>query len=432
MIISASIRKQKLSDLRASKPEGSQKLFYKGRAETFPVHRIPLDLLIFNEHNGRIEAEMLTWKQEHQAPTAYTEEKHEEIRSLLWKLNITKNEATLVDLKKKSQQRAGIVSLDGVIIDGNRRAMLLGRLQEELHQPHYFDAIILPDAYADNEGEIVRLETQYQLGEDAKVEYGPIQKYLHARRLNLDIGIGVDEIDGLMGRDKGYSVRLLGIMELMDGYLEHIGCPRLYTMLKDGDATKEGMFVDLYSDLKRIEGKNSKVDWVQDEIDQIRLRTIQFDYIRLGEFADAKKSYRSISHQGGKKNFYCHEDIWRDFASEHGKVVDPITTAMDDLEGYIAKNPHHETKTEAANARDNEWRDVVDAAMKKNFGTSGDKLYYRMADLKPRELLVKAKLALKEIDIEDDSLLADPGNEKLVRELNQMTYEMKKRFERRG
>ncbi|NGY04963.1 hypothetical protein [Solimonas terrae] len=432
MVVSASVRKEKLSELLKSKPEGTQKLFYKGRAQTFPVHRISLDLLIFNEHNGRIEAEMLTWMQEHQAPTAYTQEKHDKIKSLLWELNEGRNEATLADLKKKQQQRPGIVSLDGVIIDGNRRAMLLERLGIQEHQPQYLEAIILPDAYADNEKEIVRLETQYQLGEDAKVEYGPIQKYLHARRLRVDLDIKEEEIDSLMGREKGYAARLLAIMQLMDAYLDHIGCPRLYTMLKDADGTKEGMFVDLYSDLKRIEGKNAKVPWVQDEFDQLRLRTIQFDYIRFGEFADAKKSYRAISHQGNSKNFYCHEDIWREFAGEHGKVVDPITATADDLETYIAKNPHHGTKTEAAIARDREWRDTVDSAMKRNFGTAGDKLYYRMEVLKPRELLVKAKLALEKIDIEDDSLIADPDNLTLVRELNQLTYEMKKRFERRG
>lgn len=431
MVVSAAVRKEKLSELQNSQPEGTQKLFYKGRAQTFPVHRISLDWLIFNEHNGRIEAEMITWLQEHQGGTAYTEEKHERIKKLLWDLNVARNEATLADLKKKQQQRPGIVSLDGVIIDGNRRAMLLGRIGAEAHQPQYLEAIILPDAYADNESEIVRLETQYQLGEDAKVEYGPIQKYLHARRLHVDLGIDVEEIDSLMGRDKGYAARLLGIMELMDSYLEHIGCPRLYTMLKDSDGTKEGMFVDLYADLKRVASKNPKVDWVQEEIDQIRLQTIQFDYIRLGEFADAKKSYRAISHQGSRKNFYCHEEIWNEFAQEHGKVIDPITATMDDLETYIAKNTHHESKTDAANAREHEWREIVDSAMKRNFGTTEEKLRYRVEEFRPRQLLERAKLALDQIDVDDDSLFADPVNEKLVRELNQLTYEMKKRFEKR-
>ena len=107
--------------------------------------------------------------------------------------------------------------------------MLLRRLETITKTKQYFDAIILPDSYADNQKEIVRLETQYQLGEDAKVEYGPLQKYLHARRLNKDLGIDEEEIDQLMAEKPGTARRLLGIMELMDEYLEYIGCPRLYT-----------------------------------------------------------------------------------------------------------------------------------------------------------------------------------------------------------
>src|SRR3546814_14069083 len=79
------------------------------------------------------------------------------------------------------------------IIDGNRRAMLLRRLEKTTGIKQHFDAIILPHAYADNQEAIVRLETQYQLGEDAKVEYGALQKYLHVRRLHVDLGIPKDQ-----------------------------------------------------------------------------------------------------------------------------------------------------------------------------------------------------------------------------------------------
>src|SRR3546814_19031305 len=97
-------------------------------------------------------------------------------------------------------------------------------------------------------------------------------------------------------------------MELMDEYLVHIGAPRLYTMLKDGDGSKEGMFVDLHGDLNRINGGKHKIPWVFDaDLDPLQLKLIQFDYIRLGELADAKKAYREISHQGNGNNFRSEE-----------------------------------------------------------------------------------------------------------------------------
>src|SRR3546814_3410746 len=89
-------------------------------------------------------------------------------------------------------------------------------------------------------------------------------------------------------------------------------------MLKDSDGTKEGMFVDLHADLKRIEVGKAKIPWAFDpDIDPLQLRLIQFDYIRLGDFADAKKVYREISHQGKDRNFFASKDIWEQFRDSH-------------------------------------------------------------------------------------------------------------------
>jgi hypothetical protein len=173
MVLAPQIPKQKLVELVANGPsQGKQKLYYQGVTQSFDVYRIDLDWLIYNRHNGRLEAEMLTWEQEHAVtPEHYDDDLHRLIENLLWKSNVSRNEQTLEDLADKQQQRPGIVSLDGVVIDGNRRAMLLRRLEDKKQAKQYLDAIILPHAYDENQKEIVRLETQYQLGEDSKVEY---------------------------------------------------------------------------------------------------------------------------------------------------------------------------------------------------------------------------------------------------------------------
>lgn len=435
MVLSTDIRRNKLSDLKASgESQGKQKLYYMGETQSFDVYRIDLDHLIYNRHNGRIEAEMLTWEQENAAPIGtYDDELHKKIDTFLWDSNKGRNKATLTDLTSKGQQKPGIVSLDGVIIDGNRRAMLLRRLEGESKSKQYFDAIILPHAYADNQAEIVRLETQYQLGEDAKVEYGPLQKYLHARRLHDDLNISVDEIDTLMGEPRGNTKKLLEIMQLMDDYLEHIGCPKLYLMLKDSDGTKEGMFVDLHSDLKRIEAGKAKIPWAFDpDIDPLQLRLIQFDYIRLGDFADAKKVYREISHQGKDRNFFASKNIWEQFRDSHSAEVDPITMEMGSLEAYIAADPDaFATKIDAARARDKAWSAKVNAPMKRNFGQSSYKLNLATEVLKPGEYLKRAKDQLDKIDLDSEGLLSAAENEALAVEIGRIAFNIKKRFDRR-
>lgn len=434
MVLSTSVRHQKLKEKRESgESEERQKLYYMGKTQSFDVFRIDLDHLIYNRHNGRIEAEMLTWEQENSAPFGnYDSELHQKIADFLWDSNRGRNKTTLTDLEDKGQQKPGIVSLDGVIIDGNRRAMLLRKLEEKTKTKQYFDAIILPHAYADNQAEIVRLETQYQLGEDAKVEYGPLQKYLHARRLHDDLGIEVEEIDKLMGERPGNTQKLLEIMSLMDDYLEHIGCPKLYLMLKDKDGTKEGMFVDLHADLKRIEKGNAKIPWAFDpEVDPLLLRLIQFDYIRLGDFSDAKKVYREISHQGMGKNFFATRDIWEQFRDSHDREVNPVTMEMPSLEGFIQEDPDaYGSKLDAAKARDAAWKEKVKGPMKGIFGQASYKLGLANEELKPGEYLKRARDQLDKIDIESDGLLAFPENKDLALEISRIVWEIKKRFDR--
>ncbi|MXW07136.1 MAG: hypothetical protein F4Z87_03240, partial [Gammaproteobacteria bacterium] len=299
MVHARKVRKEKLMQLR--KKTGSEisksKLYYKGASAFHAVHQIDLDLLVYNRHNGRLESEMLTWQKVHAVgDDEYNIELHELIEEFLWHDNPSRNKRTLEDTKIKGQQRPGIVTLDGVIIDGNRRAMLLRRLEGERNVKQYFEAIILPDAYDENEKEIVRLETQYQMGEDAILPYGPLEKYLHAKRLRETLGVDVQEIAQLMGESQSEVKKLLGIMELMDEYLDHIGCPGLYTMLKEPTGgTKEGMFVDLYSDLNRFKGNNPAVQWSFDaEVDLLDLQTIHFDFIRFGsELRGTDKTYRA-------------------------------------------------------------------------------------------------------------------------------------------
>ena len=88
MVLPAEIRKQKISELANGEKQGQQKLFYRNENKVFPVFRVDLDWLIYNRHNGRLEAEMLTWEQEHSASAAtYDEDLHKLIADLLWRSN---------------------------------------------------------------------------------------------------------------------------------------------------------------------------------------------------------------------------------------------------------------------------------------------------------------------------------------------------------
>lgn len=429
MVLPVDVRIERLRKIRETgHPIGKTKLFYKGVSQPFDIFQVDLDLLVFNRHNGRIESEMLTWQLENDlGERDYSPEIHTRIANFLWESNVERNRHTLNDLELKQQQRPGIISVDGVIIDGNRRAMLLGRIKS----PRLFEAVILPDEYYADEKAIVRLETEFQIGEDSKLDYGPLEKYLKVKRLSA--WYQVDEIAQMMAISEGEVTKLVAIMELMDEYLDHIDCPGLYTMLKDTDGrSKEGMFVDLYLDLKRIEGGKALIPWSVGKLDRMALRAVQFDYIRLGAGVLEGKDYREISHNAkGQESFFAKKAIWDTFKTRHKAAVQDGEEAVGNLQEFMEAN-EQTSRTDAALTRESKWRALVKGKMKGAFNQAHNELEADVDKDEPRKLLERALAQLTRVDYGGGAFIADPGNEKLVKELNALTYEMKRRFDRGG
>lgn len=54
-------------------------------------------------------------------------------------------------------------------------------IQEEKDRCKFFKAVILPESATKKD--ILQLETSFQMGEDEKVDYNPIEKYLKCKDL---------------------------------------------------------------------------------------------------------------------------------------------------------------------------------------------------------------------------------------------------------
>jgi len=436
LVLTRDIRKQKLGELLANPNAAiaNHKLWYKGSSNYYPVHKVDLSLLEYNRHNGRLETEMQSFLSEHDVDdTDYNREIHELIELLLWTDAENRNKATKADLALKGQQNPAIVTADGVIIDGNRRTMLLNKLNRETGQNYHLEAVILPDSYADDEKAIVTLETQYQMGEDAKVDYGPLEKYLHAKRLHKSIGLPVKTVAELMGVTEGKIEQYLAIMDLMDDYLDHVGCPGIYNMLKEeSGGTKEGMFVDLALDLKRLDGRGrgTVIDWPITDSDFDELKIIHLDHIRMGgQLSDTNKRYREISHEGaGKRAFFAHETIWSQFREGYFERVEPKTRSLDSLDKFHADHPEFSSRQKAALAREGEWRATVRQDLMHNFGSASDLLEAQVSEAEPSRLLQKALNYLSQLNPADPSIYSDESNRNLVAEINTIAYEIRRNF----
>ena len=199
-------RKVKLDELKTNQLNQSMTgipLRYKGSTRAEIVWRIPLDYLIYNKYNGRIGSDVLSYETQNGELNAESDSDREIIEKFLYESKVDRNKTTMDSLLKNGQQRYGIVTADGIIVDGNRRAMLLNRLfhkHDELGYTYgqvehcmYFLAIILPDDA--EERDIQQLETIYQMGEDDKLDYNPIEKYLKCKEFKR---LGFSEKDMLV------------------------------------------------------------------------------------------------------------------------------------------------------------------------------------------------------------------------------------------
>ncbi len=429
----AATRKAKLEELKTQKLNQAMTgipLRYKGTTRTEIVWRIPLDFLIYNKYNGRIGSEVLSYEKQNGELNAEADADRALIEKFLYESKADRNKTTMQDLLKNGQQRYGIVTSDGIIVDGNRRAMLLNRLYHkhaemgltyaEVEKCKYFLAIILPD---DAEvKDIQQLETIYQMGEDDKLDYNPIEKYLKCKQLKQS-GFTERQIAEFMSEKEGKIKEWLEILSLMEEYLQEYDYEGIYTRLEK----TEGPFVDLanYLDSYARRGANVRnVDWTYTDSDISDLKLVCFDYIRARYEG---KEFRDIAKTGKEGSIFFFKDLWDDFLKQHQEKTPQDEETVDELRQRCPG----EDLSVLLRQRDNAWIEQAKGQLKGNLNRFSRRLDDKRDANKPADLIERALNALQSVDCEQESFSEDPHILEMVKEINKITWEMKKILERR-
>lgn len=416
------------SDLLNSKqPYGSMEVWYKNKRQKMPVYEIDLDYLVYNRYNGRIASLVKSYEKQTGNELETTDPNDiKTIEEFLWNSNISSNKTTEKSISEQGQLKYGIVTKDGVIIDGNRRAMILKKVYSD-DNPVYFRAVVLEETLDENPKEIMRLETTYQMGEDAKVDYNAIEKYLKCLDLK-SYNFSNADIAKMMGETPAQIAEYLSILELMVEYLDKLGYNGIYTRL---DKT-EGAFVDLNSYLDRYKGKRSKViQWNYDESDLNDLKLIYFDYIRgiynrgrIGGDSGDSKDYRYIGQTSKKGSFFANQDVWENFRDRHFENIDPARGNESSIETLREQNPS-QNLDQLLKSRDESWAKQVDSHLKKNMGLGREALDNLNKQNEPLDLLISAKGKLESINTESKAFLDDENVYSIVDELRKLTETFK-------
>jgi len=412
----AKLREGKLNELKTGKPHAYKEMRYKGSTVKLAVFEIPVEYLVFNQYNGRIGTFVKTREKQYGPIDSSTPEGEKIIVDFLWDSKKNRNKDTLRDIKENGQLEYGIVTKDGVVIDGNRRCMILKKIAKDKNtSPAYFKAVILDDTLDSNPKEIRRLETIYQMGVDEKVDYNAIEKYLKCQDLSRDFNL--DEIGKMMGEKRTEIKKYLDILTLMEDFLKYYDYEGMYTILNE--ETVEGPFVDLRGYLERqSNGKRIKRDWnpETDDIDDLKL--IYFDYIRAG--LRTTHGIRNIGNPSKGQGYFNYESIWNEFKNRHYSEIDPISDKEITLEEWREK--HKGDKVDKIIlSRNNDWSKKVKDLMRKNIGKTGHSLENYNESNSPGELLTRAKKTLEAVNTDVDAFYTE--------EIKEQSHEIRKLVE---
>lgn len=297
----------------------NHEIMWEKQLKTEKVFNIPLSYLIYNKYNGRILSRTKSLEKQNQAINVETDEGRNLIEKLLWESKIDRNKKTELSIKEFGQQKVGIITKDGVIIDGNRRAMLLNKVD----RTGYFKAIVLPVTLEENPIEIERLETTYQMGEDEKLGYNPIEKYLKAKQIFDKLTPKISETEAIktisdwMGESEGEISKYLDTMTVMDEYLEYLEYDGIYTQLD----SREDQFLSLTKWLNTFYGESSKKafdGYTDSDVDDLKI--IAFDFLRFRNEYDGKE-FRNLAEGNSDKHFFGDKEIWESFSSKHNEII---------------------------------------------------------------------------------------------------------------
>jgi hypothetical protein len=401
---------------------------YRGKPQEFKAYQIPLDFLIYNKYNGRIGSAVKSFEKEKRELDPEVKLDKDIIEDFLWQSKVDRNKNTMDDLVKNTQREYGIVTADGMIIDGNRRALLLNKIWADregykrrgINVDHcqYFIAVILPQD-ADKK-EMMKLETSYQMGEDKKLDYNPIEKYLKCKDLR-EIGFKVDEIAEMMNEAEGKIKEWLQTMTLMDEYLDYLGYTGIYTRLDKS----EDLFLNLNKALKSYQnGRGTR--WNCEDLDINELKLVAFDLIRVRYEG---KAFRDLV--GGKGNpgvFGTSPGIWKDFLEKHKAI----------REKHVEKSPQEMRKenpkadvSQLYEARDEEYKEKASKDLSKNLEEASFKVEAKRDKDKPLELATKAIDLISSID-RDAERFSSKEVLNLLMKINRMTGEMINEINKKG
>lgn len=290
----------------------TRKLTLDGLTKAYPVYKVRLDQLYYNDQNDRIATWISQYKSQHNGAAPSLDDR-EEYNRIIEEFVVASNpeaiHKTQNNIEMVDQREPGVVLADGRIIDGNRRFTCLRRLSQKNDRFNYFETVILDRNINFNAKQIKLLELSIQHGEESKVDYNPIDRLVGIYHDIEETGLlTIEEYTRSTNEPESEVRRRLEIAKLMVEFLDFINAPKQYYVARD---------LEIYSPLDELLKLMRKCR--EDEAEDLKIAV--FNNILMQTSTDTSRFIRSIKSIVGS-------DYQEEFLEEQkelaAKVIDTL------------------------------------------------------------------------------------------------------------
>lgn len=229
--------KQGLDEHFVEKTAMTRKVTLDGITKPYPVYRVKLEYLFYNDQNDRIATWISQYKAAHEGKSPNADQR-EEYNSIIEKFIVESNpdaiKKTQANIELVDQREPGVVLVDGRIIDGNRRFTCLRRLSAKSPKFGWFETVILDRNIESSAKEIKMLELSIQHGEESKVDYNPVDRLVGIYHDVVETKLLTEEEYASSTNETPSEVKTrVALAKLMVEFLEFINAPGQFYIARD-------------------------------------------------------------------------------------------------------------------------------------------------------------------------------------------------------
>lgn len=373
----------------------TRKLTIDGMTNPYPVYKIRLDQLFYNDQNDRIATWISEYRVQHDGKMPDMNDR-EVYNSIIEQFIVESNpdaiKKTQNNIELVDQREPGIVLADGRIIDGNRRFTCLRKLASKGERFAYFEAVILDRDIEKSAKAIKMLELAIQHGEESKVDYNPIDRLVGVYNDLIETKLLSEEEYARATNESLSDVRKrMELAHLMIEFLAFIHAPKQFFIARD---------IQIYSPLNELSLMLKKCSSAEEAE---KVKTAVFSNILMQTSTDLVRYIRNFKSIIGS-------DYEEEFLKEQCEVADKVIDAIPRVEQMDTAVVRDMIRTNDELAKE------LDNSVEKTL------LKVRKTETRNRPIqqAEKATAFLEDIDVHIIDKMNDSELRRFARQLNQL------------